>query len=112
MRCVYYSGASAGVAHRQFVFTIPKRLRIYFRYDRSLLGSLCQAAWRTVSTVYQAVSERPDGVPGMIGAIQTFGDATWSIGIRIFTLWFPKACSCLMAPFSRCPSWRASRSSS
>ena len=62
------------VAHRQFVFTIPRRLRIYFRYDRSLLGSLCQAAWRTVGTVYQVVSERPDGVPGMIGAIQTFGD--------------------------------------
>ena len=31
----------AEVAHRRFVFTIPKRLRIYFRYDRSLLGELC-----------------------------------------------------------------------
>jgi len=64
----------ADVAHRQFVFTIPKRLRLYFRYDRSLLGGLCQAAWRTVCTVYQATSGRPDGVPGMVGAIQTFGD--------------------------------------
>lgn len=36
------------VAHRQFVFTIPKRLRIYFRYDRSLLGELCQAGCRTL----------------------------------------------------------------
>ena len=42
----------AEVPHRQFVFTIPKRLRLYFRYDRSLLGTLCQAAWRTVCTVY------------------------------------------------------------
>ncbi len=32
------------VPRRQFVFTIPKRLRLYFRYDRSLLGALCQAA--------------------------------------------------------------------
>jgi len=64
----------AEVPHRQFVFTMPKRLRLYFRYDRSLLGALCQAAWRTVCTVYQAASGRPDGVPGMVGAIQTFGD--------------------------------------
>ena len=33
-----------------------------------------QAAWRTVCTVYQATSGRPDGGPGMVGAIQTFGD--------------------------------------
>ena len=64
----------AEVPHRQFVLTIPKRLRLYFRYDRRLLGALCQAAWRTVCTVYQATSGRPDGVPGMVGAIQTFGD--------------------------------------
>ena len=59
---------------RQFVFTVPKRLRLYFRYDRSLLGALCQAAWRTVCTVCQATNGRPDGVPGMVGAIQTVGD--------------------------------------
>ncbi|MDH7504020.1 MAG: hypothetical protein QHJ82_15090, partial [Verrucomicrobiota bacterium] len=28
----------AQVTHRQFVFTISKRLRIYFRFDRRLLG--------------------------------------------------------------------------
>ena len=58
------------VAHRQFVFTIPKRLRIYFRYDRSLLRELCQAACRTLCAVYQTVSGRSEGVPGVIGAIQ------------------------------------------
>ena len=56
-----------------FVFTIPKRLRIYFRFDRRLLGQLCRAAARTVITVYRAASGRPDAVPGMVGAIQTFG---------------------------------------
>ncbi len=60
----------AQVAHRQFVFTIPKRLRTFFRYDRSLLGELCQAACRTLCAVYQRVSGRSDGVPGVIGAIQ------------------------------------------
>jgi hypothetical protein len=56
------------------VFTIPKRFRLYFRYDRKLPGDLCQVAWRTVRTVYRAVSGRPDGVPAMVGAIQSFGD--------------------------------------
>ena len=44
-----------------------------FRFDRRLLGELCRAAARTVITVYRAVSGRPDAVPGMVGAIQTFG---------------------------------------
>jgi hypothetical protein len=55
------------------VFTIPKRLRIYFRFERRLLGELCRAAARTVTTVYRAASGRPDAAPGMVGAIQTFG---------------------------------------
>jgi hypothetical protein len=38
---------SAEVPHRQFVFTIPKRLRISFRFDSRLLGDLCRAAART-----------------------------------------------------------------
>jgi Putative transposase len=61
------------VQHRQFVFTIPKRLRIYFRFERRLLGELCRAAARTVTTIYRSASGRPDAVPGVVGAIQTFG---------------------------------------
>jgi hypothetical protein len=64
----------APVPHRQFVFTIPKRLRIYFRFERQLLGELCRAAWGVVRSVFQSVSGHPEAVPGMIGAIQTFGD--------------------------------------
>jgi hypothetical protein len=58
----------AEVPHRQFVFTIPKRLRIYFRFERRLLGDLCRAAARTVMTVYRAASGRTDAAPGMVGA--------------------------------------------
>ncbi len=58
----------APVAHRQFVFTIPKRLRIFFRFDRRLLGELPRLAWQTVLEVYRAVLDRRD--------------ASWSIGIR------------------------------
>ena len=60
----------AEVAHRQFVFTIPKLLRIYFRFERRLLDELCRVAARTAITVYRTACGRPDAVPGMVGAIQ------------------------------------------
>ena len=63
----------APVPHRQLVFTIPKRLRIYCRYDRSLLGGLARAAWLTVAEVYRQVLGRDDVIPGMVAGIQTFG---------------------------------------
>ena len=64
----------APVPHRQWVFTIPKRLRIYFRYDRSLLGKLCRMAWETVRDVYAIEVDGECGIPAMVGAVQTFGD--------------------------------------
>lgn len=33
----------AKVPHRQFVFPLPKRRRIYFRFERGLRGELCRA---------------------------------------------------------------------
>jgi hypothetical protein len=42
------------------MFTIPKRLRIYFRFERRLLGDLCRAAARTVITLRRAASGRPN----------------------------------------------------
>jgi hypothetical protein len=62
------------VPHRQQVFTIPKRLRVYFRYDRRLLGELARAAWESVVEVYRGVLQRDDLIPGMIAGIQTFGE--------------------------------------
>lgn len=72
----------APVPHRQWVFTIPKRLRIYFRYDRRLLGKLCRAAFEVVRDVFaDEVGDNTDShsthemiTPGLIAAIQTFGD--------------------------------------
>jgi hypothetical protein len=37
------------VPHRQWVFSIPKRMRIYFMYDRKLLSALSRCAWRVLS---------------------------------------------------------------
>ena len=36
------------VPHRQVVFTIPKRLRVFFKYKRRLLGDLCRVADRII----------------------------------------------------------------
>jgi hypothetical protein len=64
----------AVVPHRQWVFTIPKRLRVYFRYDRKLLGKLCRAAYDTVCDVFKLEIDGDSGMPAMVGAVQTFGD--------------------------------------
>jgi len=59
------------VLHRHIVFTIPKRLRGFFRYDRGLNTILFQAAR---SALYSVVA--PDADNGTIGAVlglQTFG---------------------------------------
>jgi len=65
----------AYVPHRQWVFTIPKRLRVYFRFGRSLLpGKLCRAAYDTICEVYRSEVVGDCGVPAMIGSVQTFGD--------------------------------------
>jgi hypothetical protein len=64
----------ANVPHRQWVFTIPKRLRVFFRFDRNLLGKLCRAAWETVREVYALEVDGDVGIPAMIGTVQTFGD--------------------------------------
>ena len=63
----------ASVPHRQLVFTIPKRLRLYCRYDRRLLGELAPAAWLATVEVYQQTLGRDDITPGMVAGIQTFG---------------------------------------
>ncbi len=64
----------APVPHRQYVFTIPKMLRIYFRKDRRLLGKLSQCAAEALKTLFRAAGKGPTGVPGIIMVIQTYGD--------------------------------------
>ena len=63
-----------GRPHRQVVFTIPKRLRIFFRYDRKLLGDLAVCAWRALR-LYFGVSFADDEItPGAVGFLQTAGE--------------------------------------
>jgi len=60
------------VPHRQVVFTIPKMLRIFFRYKRRLLGDLCQAAVHALLKYFQATTGT-ELRPGVVASIQTFG---------------------------------------
>ena len=60
--------------HRQVVLTIPKRLRRAFQFDRRMLTDLCQAAWLSLRDVMRTRLGTPKGQPGVIIAIQTFGD--------------------------------------
>jgi hypothetical protein len=61
------------VPHRQIVFTIPRMLRIFFKYNRRLLGDLCRSALRSLTRYFEFVAGR-DITPGVMAAIQTFGD--------------------------------------
>ena len=60
------------VPHRQVVFTIPKMLRLFFKYNRRLLGSLCRCALRSLARYFEIVAGC-ELMPGVIAAIQTFG---------------------------------------
>ena len=61
------------VPHRQVVFTIPKTLRIFFKFRRKLLGELCRSAVKALMVYLEALTGE-DLVPGVIVAVQTFGD--------------------------------------
>jgi len=62
------------VPHRQYVFTIPKMLRIYFRNNRALLGKLAGLARDCTREFLQTLLNLPDGKVGMVASIQTFGE--------------------------------------
>jgi hypothetical protein len=61
------------VPHRQYVFTVPKRLRPYFLYDRRVLEDLCRVACRTLREFLRATFGEAEVVPGVVASIQTFG---------------------------------------
>jgi len=44
------------VPHRQVVFTIPKRLRVFFKFKRRLLGDLCRSALRALTRYFEAAA--------------------------------------------------------
>src|SRR5207253_9518170 len=57
--------------HRQYVFTLPKMLRVYFRFDRKLLGKLSQCAYQSLKEFFQTTLNRKKAKPGVVVSIQT-----------------------------------------
>jgi hypothetical protein len=62
------------VPHRQWVFSIPKRLRIYFMMDRKLLTKLSQCAWKVLNLYLTQAVAYDDAKAGAAVAVQSFGD--------------------------------------
>ncbi len=62
----------APVAHRQYVFTVPKLLRPVFGRHRAWLGEVCRIAARLLLDAYAEAA--PGARPGLILFVQTFGD--------------------------------------
>lgn len=62
------------VPHRHFVLSIPKILRRYFVYDRKLLTDLSRCGWDSLKSFLKETVPEGDAVPGVLIAIQTFGD--------------------------------------
>ena len=60
------------VPHRQVVFTIPKMLRIFFKYKRRLLGELSRAAVQALLKYLEAATGA-ELRPGVVAVIQSFG---------------------------------------
>lgn len=68
----------ADVPHRQVVLTIPKRLRTWCLYRRSLLGDLARVAARTVTAAVRTLTRERDLAVGVVACIQTHGSlANW-----------------------------------
>ena len=66
-----YSAVIEDVPHRHTVFTIPKRVRVFFKYDRKLNTILLRAAWGSLSQVL-GIDAREIAA---IFTVQTAGDA-------------------------------------
>lgn len=62
------------IPHRQWVFSLPKRLRPYFLYDRRQLAKLSLCGWKVLSKYLGQSVSIDNPKPAAIIAVQTFGD--------------------------------------
>jgi hypothetical protein len=53
------------VPHRQVVFIIPNMLRIFFKYNRRLLGDLCRCTLRSLTRYFEVLKKRERCATGM-----------------------------------------------
>jgi hypothetical protein len=72
--------------HIHVVFSVPKMLRIFFRFNRKLLSELCRCAWKAFR-FYCRQCLGQDVLPAGIFSIQTAGDSlNWNPHIHALIL--------------------------
>ncbi|MSU49288.1 MAG: hypothetical protein EXS37_09425 [Opitutus sp.] len=64
----------APVPHRHVVLTLPRLIRNTFKFNRALLDELYHAARSAITAWLRQRTEQPNGEPGLVVAVQTFGD--------------------------------------
>src|SRR5690554_873771 len=69
-----YEEVLKNVSHRQWVFSLPKRLRPYFMYDRKMLAKLSRCAWKVLSDYIKQSVPVDNPMPGAVISVQTFGE--------------------------------------
>ncbi|MBT8358850.1 MAG: transposase zinc-binding domain-containing protein, partial [Deltaproteobacteria bacterium] len=62
------------VPHRQWVFSTPKRLRIYFMMNRKLLAKLSQCDWKVLNLYLMQAAAYDDAKAVATVAVQSFYD--------------------------------------
>ena len=60
--------------HRQFVFTLPKALRVFLRYDQRLFGLISRLIFSLIVEFYSAAAGKPISSASIL-AYQPFSDA-------------------------------------
>jgi hypothetical protein len=63
------SNVLKSVPHRHFVFFIPKIIRIYFLFDRSLLKELARIAWEVLGLYYINAINKENVMPAAAASI-------------------------------------------
>ncbi len=62
------------VSHRHLTFSIPRRLRVYFRNHRGLLAGLSRCAWEATIEALRQELGLPEGMGAAVNLIHTWGD--------------------------------------
>ncbi len=69
----------AEVTHRQWVFSVPKRIRPFFRHDPTLLGQLSRLSAKVLTDFFSEAIGPTDMKPGIVSVLQTFNsDLTYN----------------------------------
>ena len=60
--------------HRQFVFTLPKALRVFLRHDQRLFADLARLIFNLIAEFYSTAAGKPISTAAVV-AYQPFGDS-------------------------------------